>query len=517
MCWQNTKLWLIPGALLTLSGCANLPTAQQAFEDGDYNTAEQHWQELAQRGFPRALMGMGRLIAMGEVEGKPPELALQYFLDAYEKDQQHAAFWIGRYYYTRELPTEEDDELAYKWFQKAVQSGSIGARLSLADMQLAGRGTQQDSEAAIAVYQELSAQGIASASRRLARLHENGEHVRRDWGQSMAYYRLAVQQGELRSEMDIARHYARGLGVEVDITRARSLYLPHAERGDARAAFELARLFEQAAEIQGMLEQAVRWYQVAAAQSHIRAQLRIANMMLRGYGLPQNITEGRSRLLALSTKGIAEASFHMGRHYERAVGDFYKARYYYRLAIDQGYTQAELALAQLYEKGFGGEQNLQQAIFLYHKHAIDGNNDAAFALGRIYQQQSKLKEAEKWYQQAAENNIAQAQFALARLLVEQDKHPDRAAYWLHKAAASQYAPALLYLGKQTFYGASGAHDQIEGLTLVLMAARLRTAGAVRTTLELISLMATVADIDQANKQSRHRIITTIPEPLSLAE
>ena len=78
-----------------------------------------------------------------------------------------------------------------------------------------------------------------------------------------------------------------------------------------------------------------------------------------------------------------------------------KARELYQKAADQGDINAQYNLAFMYQKGQGGEKQLDKARELYQKTADKGNIDAIYQLGTIYYEQLDLWKAENMFQKAA--------------------------------------------------------------------------------------------------------------------
>lgn len=79
-----------------------------------------------------------------------------------------------------------------------------------------------------------------------------------------------------------------------------------------------------------------------------------------------------------------------------------------------GDVTAQLNLGAAYDHGLGVERNIEQAL--------------------------------RWYQKAAEQGLAEAQFNLAHLLVEAEINPTAAAEWMAKAATQGMLDAQFLMG-----------------------------------------------------------------------
>lgn len=501
MSWiRNFSISLL--VILISAGCADLRLAKLAYRQGDFETAKKHWQTLADRGFPQAEFGLGKL---AEEVQHAPEQAIQFYLDAYHKGYLPAAYQIGRYYFNhRDWPKAGD------WLQKAEAHGSLGARLLLADMKLQGLGMKADPQIAIDTYQQLSRQGLAAATKRLARLYEQGQYAAVDLKKAFAFYQKALDQGDLSSELALARFYAQGLGVEKAPAQAIDLYRRHANAGDISAAYALARFLESESQKADPPQEAVQWYRFAAERNHLPAQLRWAELLLSGTGVPQDTRTALTLLEQLSKQGIAKASRRLGAIYRRGLhvpADFQKAFQYFENARRQGDAAAELQLAELYERGLGVPANPPLAVSIYQRQAGMGNLRAIMALGRIHEQiwqqshsSESLAKAIQWYRRAASQNLPAAQFKLARLL-EASGDQTEAKLWADLALASGDGEALLYFGQQKFQQARETNDKIQALSWVLTAARLKVSSAVATAWYIMQQMDSPEQIDQANRDA----------------
>lgn len=118
----------------------------------------------------------------------------------------------------------------------------------------------------------------------------------------------------------------------------------------------------------------------------------------------------------------------------------------------QGDAHAQTLVAISYAKGRGVRKDLQQAYFWYQQAAEQGYAPAQFNLGIMVEycvSQDKCQ-AMSWYQKAADQDYAPAQFILGVICEsEVPSNESLAAIWYQKAAeqdhpAAQYALGQLY-------------------------------------------------------------------------
>jgi len=100
--------------------------------------------------------------------------------------------------------------------------------------------------------------------------------------------------------------------------------------------------------------------------------------------------------------------------YER--GDYSKAVELFRKAAEQGNADAQFNLGQMYDQGKGVKQDYAKAVELFRKAAKQGNADAQYNLGQMYDKGKGVKQdyakAVAWYGKAAEQGDAYAQYNL---------------------------------------------------------------------------------------------------------
>ncbi len=131
--------------------------------------------------------------------------------------------------------------------------------------------------------------------------------------------------------------------------------------------------------------------------------------------------EAATLLRPLAVAGDREALFILARLYERGEGveqDRTQARKYYRLASDKGHRRAGERLAQLEEQDEQGSAQDSVVLDWYLPAARDGDTDAMFNLGFMYETGWGVQEDEAqaidWYRRAADigNDIAQLRLGM---------------------------------------------------------------------------------------------------------
>ena len=115
------------------SVCGDFQAGVDAYERGDYETALQEFQPLAEGGDPKAQFYLGRMYARGNGVPQDDEEAAKLYREAAEGGDTIAQFVLGIWYEDgRGVPKDKGG--AVKWYYKAAQQGSDLARYKLSRM-----------------------------------------------------------------------------------------------------------------------------------------------------------------------------------------------------------------------------------------------------------------------------------------------------------------------------------------------------------------------------------------------
>ena len=166
-----------------------------------------------------------------------------------------------------------------------------------------------------------------------------------------------------------------------------------AESGDAEAQYQLGLMYEDGKVVDWLMDEALKWWKKAGEQNHIQAQRKLAYWYQR-------------------------------RH------DIKNAIKWYKKLAEIGDKDAIYNLAKML-----GKQHPEEAIEYYSKIADQANSQ--FDLAEIYLRKKDFTKAEEWYQKAADQELNDARYRLARLYVKGDKIPENRikAFDLYKQAA----------------------------------------------------------------------------------
>jgi TPR repeat protein len=154
---------------------------------------------------------------------------------------------------------------------------------------------------------------------------------------------------------------------------------------------------------------------------------------------------------------------------DEALSDFKKGNYGAAIKElnslgDAGNVSAQIMLGALYNKGGAVERNDKMAAVWFEKAANQGNAEAQYQLGNLYEnsQLSKdYKTAANWYQKAAQQGSAKAQARLGMFYSQGlgvTKDPNEAILWSGKAALQGNADAQYWFGLNYLQGKRAPKD-----------------------------------------------------------
>lgn len=167
----------------------------------------------------------------------------------------------------------------------------------------------------------------------------------------------------------------------------------------------------------------------------LQAQHELALCYYAGDGTNQNYEYAAHWFTRAANMGHIIAQYHLGVCYENGFGveqDLRHAAELYRAGGKNGDTEARENLCRMAESGFVFAQ-LQMGRALYHGHTEEEDK------------RQENAQAALWFQRAAEQGDAEAQYLLGRLHYETGKEPDSlqtAVQWFEKSAEQNHLEGL---------------------------------------------------------------------------
>ena len=211
---------------------ADFDKGVSAWLKGDYATALQEWEPLAEQG------------------------------DA------EAQYWLGFLYHFGSGVTQNFEETA-KWYRRSAEQGLAKAQFSLGHLYAIGHGVPQNHEEAAKWYRRAAEQGHESAQYSLGHSYESGFGVTQNLEEAVKWYKRAAKQGYAHAQLKVGVLYHEGKGVpHQSNAQAEKWFRLAAEQVNATAQFNLGRLYHYGEGVPQNYIYAHMWYNLAASNGH---------------------------------------------------------------------------------------------------------------------------------------------------------------------------------------------------------------------------------------------------------
>lgn len=260
-----------------------------------------------------------------------------------------------------------------------------------------------------------------------------------------------------------------------------------ADAGSAEGAHRLALVYAQGLAGTPRDEaRALQLFEKAAAAGHLRAQINLGILYMRGQGVPRDLLNARAWLEKAAATGDPQALYTLGRTMdegsEQTPPDPVRAADLYRRAAEKGHALAGLRYGLALSEGVGIKRDPAAAQRWLVQARDSGVPEAALALGDLAARtpasrdkaanERTVQAAVSWYQIAAQAGVPSAQFKLANAYfagVGVARDPVQAQLWYSRAAQQGLPQAQHALGIMLLGGVTGAADPVEGYKWLLLA------------------------------------------------
>ena len=456
--------------------------------------------ERARRPRPPAAPGRAR-------RGSPPwrgrsGKAFRRFRRAAAAGDAEGQYWLGLLYARGEgvLASLCDGMV---WFRRAAEQGHADAQYQLSLAYLNG--------GRVAAWQWYSRAAVDKevAERNRELIFPNGLSVEADQAEALRWCRAAAEQG-LRPRPGAARADVRARArLRNRLRRGAALVCAAAARGNAPAELGLGVIYANGFGVEADPAAGAAWYERAAAKGNSDAQVALALLCDAGQGMPSDPARAAALFEQAAEQRQSRAHYHFALHLLEGNGvaeNRVMAETHLRRAALTGYRRRCCALAGCtaartkrrcgigrrpisampkrnsrsaccIARGEGVPQRLEIAARWFEKAAEQGHAAAQFNLGVVRLNGSGIERdpvlAANWLARAAEQGMVRAQTRLARLYFTGDGDAQdyrKAAEWLQRAAGAGDSEAETLLAGLYLSGNGVAHDPAEAERLLRSAA-----------------------------------------------
>ena len=394
-----------------------------------------------------------------------------------KKPKEGQAYAESLYDQARNLCKEAKDKSkinykkAFEMFYEASLLGNADAQCCLGCCYKNGYGTTKDYIKSKEWYDKSAKNGNSRALRHIGFLYHDGIGVEQDIKKAIEWYDKAINAGDISAMVTKGAIFYYGIsGIPIDYEVAVKLYTKAAEKGDDDGMWRLARCYQKGKGVEENPQKAFEWFKQSADKNNSNGLCDLGVCYHYGYGVEKNYKRAVELYEKAALDNQKGSLWRLGHCYEYGQGvekDLEKAFKWYRKSAEQGTAEGQWRLGQCYRYARGVQRNIREALFWYKKAAEQGHEKAADVYSllkdsnyEIYIDGCKLLE-NKEYKEAydvfysissdawGQNGLA---FCFAQgLFVE--KNLEKAAYWFQRAArqglaVAQYNLALCYyLGK----------------------------------------------------------------------
>ena len=389
-----------------------------------------YWYEKAASAlrFPNAdaQYNLGLMYASGEGVEKDRTKAVYWFEKAASNPRNpnaNAQLNLGLFYESG-VGVEEDLNKAVYWLEKAVAQGAEGAEEALSRVREKLRGTEEDRPAYSGEQKENGRQtgsddleyAIPERQYYEGKKYADGDNVKKDMAKAVYWYTRAAERDYYPAQIALAECYEKGEGTKKNYAQALVWY-KKAEHASFSAKFKVGTFYLYGLDVEEDHETAAQWFEKATSEEKYAsrdARYMLGLMCECGDGVRQDLYKAIElyRHIPKTAKArIPKVEERLARQSVMNVEEYARAEREARTAWDEA------------RASYGAEC---------------GYKKEQYALGMICKRKSDYDEAYSWFEAAADQGYAPAQYELGCCYengsgVKRDQN--KAAYWFEKAAA----------------------------------------------------------------------------------
>jgi uncharacterized protein len=355
--------------------------------DKDEAEAVRHYQEAAQRGDAEGQYNLGIRLQDGRGINQDQDEAVQQYtlaadqgyapaqvrlgechqkgigtiIDAPEavRRQKEAAaqkhpegqYWLG-WYNEKGLGIPKSREQAERWYKLAAAQGNEAAKDRLTIFEL------QDS----ADYDH-------NSQFKLAERYKTGTGVPKNDKEAARLYQLAAQKGHEHAQLELGACYEEGRGIAKDIKEAEKWYRLATKGQDGKIRTDAAHRLQRITEVKSQQippanhidPEEERRYRQGVEAGDPEAHMNLAALLMKGTPTPAQRNEAKELYQIAALTGTPEIALKVGKVFEQEWGEQAIAVSFYKMAAENGNTDAQVLLASRLEDGKGVAKDTNEA------------------------------------------------------------------------------------------------------------------------------------------------------------
>ena len=277
-------------------------------------------------------------------------------------------------------------------------------------------------------------------------------HLKDTYLRAMGAYERAVCYGTPLGWMGQGMLYLNGFGVPRDYSRAAQLFQRAIELGRDEGYCGLGILYYEGLGVEQDPGKAMEYFRIAAESSEFewqnRARRYIGHLYFDGYdGGEPDYAQALEWYLAGALDGDGESCYYVGNMYNHGYGveeNPWQAAYWYELAASHGSANGCYQMGWFYEDGRGVEQDYTRAVEYYEAAADLGNVYGMYSLAWMYVEglgtERDFAIAREWLQKILDNEEADVELKeyAGEELAYIDSEENAVAYENYETPTEQY-------------------------------------------------------------------------------
>jgi TPR repeat protein len=243
---------------------------------------------------------------------------------------------------------DQDTTLAVEWLLQAAEKNHAEAQWRLGLAYARGDGVMKNTSEAARLLQLSVAQANSDAQFHWAQCLEQQSNHAEVRAQALSLYEAAAHQGHMLAQLHLA--YSLRADEVIHAPEHEASVVPAPRKSSRRSSAP-------------HLVRSLNFFRMAAEQGNPEAQFELGQMHAQGLGTTQQFEAAADWYLLAAKQGHAKAQFHLGFLYSHGQGvrqDYAKAYQWYCISDRFGYTLAKKSLSFMGKKLDPGEREMAQ-------------------------------------------------------------------------------------------------------------------------------------------------------------
>lgn len=330
------------------------------------------------------------------------------------------AYWRGN-------GCEINGQTAYDYFRKSAEMGNYVAMSNVGSLFRSGQNLlQKNMDSAYEWFKKAADAGYAKAMSHIGDMYLNGEYGKKgdqnDYDMARQWYEKAAENGDFGAYAKIGDMYVKGRGVEKDVDKGLAEYKKGIDLGDPGAMLKMGYYYNTILDDPDYAE-ALKYYTKAMNAGNISAMYNVGILYRNGSGVAKDYQEAARFFRMADEEGFTDAACRLGDMYidgllsdDQKTPDYEKAFKYYKKALDAGSKEPLNSLGYMYDHGFYVQKDPETARKYFKEAADNGSVNGAANYGCILFDEKDYKSAREYLEdKAGWNASALAAYNLGKM------------------------------------------------------------------------------------------------------